>query len=128
MDRLQANNLLQQNRVYNFGNNAGTVQAAKSDEAANALQQWSKLAQSQQLAVARVQPLRVNLPTRGLHHGFTQVLQTQVDKPLSIQFNASNTRTGGLFRNMFDGVLVLILLWAVVKFLLALRPEEAEPA
>jgi hypothetical protein len=128
VDRLQANNLLQQNRVYNNGNVVLAQQSAKSEEAAVALQQWSKLAQSQQVAVARVRPLRVNLPTRGLHHGFTQVLQTQVDKPLSIQFTAANTRSGGLFRDMFDGLLLLILLWAVVKFLLALRPREPEPA
>jgi hypothetical protein len=128
VDRLQANNLLQQNRVYNNGNVVFAQQSAKSEEAAVALQQWSKLAQSQQVAVARVRPLRVNLPTRGLHHGFTQVLQTQVDKPLSIQFTAANIRSGGLLRDMFDGLLLLILLWAVVKFLLALRPAQPEPA
>ncbi|HXR08337.1 MAG TPA: hypothetical protein VN765_13455, partial [Candidatus Acidoferrum sp.] len=129
VDRLQISNLGQQNRVYNnYGIITVAPQAGKTEEEAVARQQWSKLAQSQQLAVARVQPLRVNLPTRGLHHGFTQVLQTQVDEPLSIQFTAANSRGGGLIRSMFDCFLVLILLWAVVKFLLALRPGEPEPA
>ena len=97
---------------------------AQSDAQRNALLQWDKLAQAQQLAVARVQPLRVNLPTRGLHHAFTQILQTEVDKPLSIQFTAANTRTGGLFRRAFGCVLALLLLWAIVKFLLTLQPRD----
>ncbi len=129
VDRLQASNLRQQNRVFNNYGNIAVVQAtAKSEEDTIARQQWSKLAQAQQLAVARVQPLRVNLPTRGLHHGFTQILQTQVDKPLSIQFTAANTRSGGLFRQAFDCALALLLLWSIVKFLLALQRDERKPA
>jgi hypothetical protein len=77
--------------------------------------QWSKLSQAQELAVARVQPLHVNLPTRGLHQAFTQVLQTQVGKPLTVQFTAANTRVGGFFGHALAWALALLLLWAVVK-------------
>jgi hypothetical protein len=100
--------------------------SALSSVDANGLQQWSKVAQAQQLAVARVQPLRVNLPTRGLHHAFTQILQTEVDKPLSIEFTAANTQSGGLFRRAFGWGLALLVLWAIVKFLLSRQPRDLQ--
>ena len=150
---IQAKNLSQQGRV--FGNNANIItlnptgnaqqpgqqfnldtlsqrmQTAQQStqqtaEDFNGLAQWSKVAQAQQLAVARVQPLRANLPTRGLHHAFTQILQTEVDKPLSIQFTAANTRTGGLFRQVFDCALGLFLLWAIVKSILGRQTRDLQ--
>ena len=42
---------------------------------AAAEQQWTKLQQAQEIMAAKVQPLHVNLPVRGLHFMFTQVLQ-----------------------------------------------------
>jgi len=133
-------NLNEQGRVYkdsgvvsknsNFTIAANSVSqsAEQAEYANNGLLQWSKVAQAQQLAVARVQPLRVNLPTRGLHHAFTQILQTEVNKPLSIEFTAANTRSGGLFRRAFDCFLALLLLWAVVKFILAFQPRAPQTA
>ena len=126
-----AGNLSQQGRVFN---NYGVIPANSAQTSAqqpalenNSLQQWSKVAQAQQLAVARVQPLRVNLPTRGLHHAFTQILQTEVDKPLSIEFTAANTQTGGLLRRAFGWGLAFLVLWAIVKFLLTRQPRELQP-
>jgi hypothetical protein len=82
----------------------------------------------QQLAVARVQPLRVNLPTRGVHYAFTQILQTEPDKALNIQFTAANTRSGGLFGKLVVGALCFIVLWVVVKLALSRSPSEAQAA
>jgi general secretion pathway protein G len=150
---IQAKNLSQQGRVFanpgimtansmpiaqqpgqnfNPGFQSGQAQnyaqaEQQTAEDFNGLAQWSKVAQAQQLAVARVQPLRANLPTRGLHHAFTQILQTEVDKPLSIQFTAANTRTGGLFRQAFDCALGLFLLWAIVRTLLSRQPRDLQP-
>jgi hypothetical protein len=104
------------------------VQApAQSDLQRNALEQYGKLEQMQQLAVAHVQPLHVNLPTRGLHHAFTQVLQTEVNKALSIQFTAANTQSGGLFRQAFGWALALLVLWVIVKILLSRQPRDLQP-
>lgn len=128
VDRQQAYNFMSQNRVYQNAQVANVQASAQAVEEANGLQQWSKVAQAQQLAVARVQPLRVNLPTRGLHQGFTQILQTQVDKPLSIRFTAASTGAGGLFRKAFDGALALLLLWAIVRYILSRRPGEQTSA
>ena len=116
-----------QNRVYNNGGNIVVAQQpAQADLQRNALVQYSKLEQAQQLAVAHVQPLHVNLPTRGLHHAFTQVLQTEVNKALSIQFTAANTQTGGLFRQSLVWALALVVLWVIVKLLLTRQPQEAQ--
>jgi hypothetical protein len=110
--------------LYNNSGQVGQAQMpAQSDVQRNSLQQWEKLAQAQQLAVARVQPLRVNLPTRGV-----QILQTEVDKPLSIQFTASNTRSGGLLGRMAACALAMIVLWAIVHFLLSRCSRERQPA
>jgi len=58
-----------------------------------------------------VQPLRVNLPTRGLRHSFTQVLQTEVNKPMTIQFRADNLNDGGWLKLILNGVAAFLLLW-----------------
>jgi hypothetical protein len=132
IENIQGNNLSQQGRVFNNGgnfqmpaNNAGNSQVlANNANDTIARDQWNRLAQAQELAVARVRPLRVNLPTRGLHQAFTQVLQTEIAKPLTIQFTAANTQSGGLFRRFLGGALAFLVLWGVVKTLLT-RPERA---
>jgi uncharacterized membrane protein YebE (DUF533 family) len=68
--------------------------------------------------------LRENLPVSGLHQAFTQVLQTEIERPLTIQFIAANTQTGSLARQFIGGGLALLALWAVVRILLA-RPSRA---
>ena len=122
LDSIQAGNLSQQQRVFNY---AGNAQApANAAGGVIARDQWNRLAEAQELAVARVRPLRVNLPVSGLHQAFTQVLQTEVEKPLTIQFTAANTQTGSLARQFLGSGLALLALWAIVKTLLA-RPSRA---
>ncbi|HWI59800.1 MAG TPA: hypothetical protein VNZ22_21405, partial [Bacillota bacterium] len=55
-------------------------------------QQWDKLEKAQQVAVTKVAPLRVNLPTRGIHYTFSQVLQTEIRKPMTVRMEAENTK------------------------------------
>jgi hypothetical protein len=77
-------------------------------------QQWAKLQQAQEVVAARVQPLHVNLPTRGLRYAFTQVLQTGVHKPMTIQLSAVRAGVGnwpGRIGLLLAGFLVL---WAAV--------------
>ncbi len=62
----------------------------------------AKLQQSQEIATARVQPLRVNLPVRGQHFAFTQVLQTESGRPMTIQFFAASTKAVELADAHFD--------------------------
>ncbi|MGP8201839.1 MAG: type II secretion system protein [Limisphaerales bacterium] len=131
--RVQHSNLMQQQRVYSHGQvaaslpsgSAGQNRPASAESEAVAGEQWNKLQQAQELAVARVQPLRVSLPTRGLRQSFTQVLQTEVAKPLTIQFSAVNTETGGLLRNTLCGALALAVLWAFVAAFLNARRNDS---
>jgi len=86
-------------------------------------QQVAQLQKAQAVAVTRATPLRVNLPTRGLRHSFSQVLQIEQDKPLTIRFNASNdrqmgwTKTFALWAAGFAGV------WILAAFAVSLRKE-----
>jgi hypothetical protein len=83
-------------------------------------QQWERLEKAQQVKVAKVQPLRANLPTRGQRHLFTQVLQTEVNKPLTISFNASTTRSSGWLARIIWGIGCFLALWIIV----AVWPEK----
>ena len=83
-------------------------------------QQWGKLQQAQELVVTTVQPLRVNLPTRGLRHSFTQVLQTSGGKAMTIKFNAGNTTRPSWFKILLLAAGSFLALWLVV----ALLPER----
>ena len=80
-------------------------------------QQWGKLQQAQELAEVTVQPLRVNLPTRGVRHSFTQVLQTGVQKPMTIKFTATNTMRPGWFKTLLFAVGGFLLLWIIAASL-----------
>ncbi|PYI88337.1 MAG: hypothetical protein DME26_03790, partial [Verrucomicrobia bacterium] len=98
--RAQGNNLIQAQNDFSLSNSGQATEAQPLPSAAPAIQydtaaaeaQWTKLQQAQDLAVAKVQPIRVSLPTRGLRHAFTQVLQTKEGKPLTIRLVASNSR------------------------------------
>ena len=97
------------------------AQPAQSDyDEKVAEQQWGKLQQAQELVVTTVQPLRVNLPTRGLRHSFTQVLQTSGGKAMTIKFNAGNTTRPSWFKILLLAGGSFLALWLVV----ALLPER----
>ena len=85
----------------------------KNDDAER---QWAKLQQSQEIVATKVQPLRVNLPARGLRYSFTQVLQTEVNKPMTIQFQAANTKTGHWLSRIGLAVMGFVILWVAVAF------------
>jgi len=95
-------------------------------DAKTAEQQWERLQKAQEVASATVRPLRVNLPTRGLRHSFSQVLQTEVGKPMLVSFVASSAKAArwptriGLLTLSFAG------LWAIVNWALTHRKVEAK--
>jgi hypothetical protein len=99
--RAQASNLMMAQQRFSVVNAAqpppaqaaGRAQQPVSYDASAAEAQWEKLQQAQELGAAKVRPLRVNLPTRGLRHAFTQVLQTEVGKPMTIRLLAANAKT-----------------------------------
>jgi hypothetical protein len=84
--------------------------------------QVAQLQRAQAVAVARLSPLRVSLPTRGLRHSFVQVLQTEINKPLTITMNAANDRKMGWFKkaSLWSGGFVC--LWVIAAVFVTRRP------
>src|SRR5262249_41115649 len=117
--------------VSNAGKIAGQAQSAAGNEqairydAAAAEAQWTKLQQAQELGMAKVQPIHVNLPTRGLRHAFSQVLQIEENKPLTIHLLAANTTMISWPGRIATSLLGFGLLWLGVAAIANRRPAEA---
>ncbi|MBI5387820.1 MAG: hypothetical protein HZA90_24425 [Verrucomicrobia bacterium] len=84
-------------------------------------QQWDKLEKAQQVAVAKVAPLRVNLPTRGVRLAFSQVLQTEVRKPMTIRLVAENAKAPSWITRIGLAGLGFVALWGIVGLSVARR-------
>ena len=100
-----------------LGLNVQTQQrVAQTDaEAEVAGKQWEKLEAAQQLAVAKVKPLHVNLPARGVRYSFTQVLQTEINKPMTVGLFAENTKTPSWLGRLGLGATAFVLLWVLMS-------------
>ncbi|NBV20374.1 MAG: hypothetical protein EBS05_00005, partial [Proteobacteria bacterium] len=126
--RSQASNLVQAQQTYSLGNAAkygvqlndlatdgkGQQQVLTTYDTDAAEQQLDKLQKAQEVTVATVQPLRVNLPLRGQRHAFTQVLQTEVNKPMTVAFAARNLKAGGWLEPVAYTLCAFLALWIAV--------------
>jgi type II secretory pathway pseudopilin PulG len=136
--RIQGSNLINaQNAWFNENNarlNNGTADVAldvqtqqrvmqMDGDADVAGRQWEKLEAAQQLAVAKVIPLHVNLPARGVRYSFTQVLQTEVNKPMTIGLFAENTKTPNWLGRLGLAGTAFVVLWVLMG--IAARRREA---
>jgi hypothetical protein len=127
----QASNLVTAQSDFTFKNSAQNGGANGSEPAqlglqydnAEAGEQWNKLQQAQEIAVARVLPLHVNLPVRGLRYAFSQVLQTETDKPLTIQMFAASVKAVSWPSRMMKLAATFLLLWGMVLILIRLTPR-----
>ena len=127
--RAQSSNLINAQQAFSFDNRsqAGPQQTREFTagagvaryDAAAAEAQWTKLHQAQEVEVAKVRPLRVNLPTRGLRHVFTQVLQTEIGKPMTERLQAASTKTVSWPKRLATGVGAFLLLWGVMPAVVA---------
>jgi len=130
---VQARNLIQAQQEFSLNNASvpgiqvqqtltGQNPVQYDDAAAEA--QWTKLAQAQEVAAAKVQPLHVNLPLRGLRHAFTQVLQTEPNNvPMTIQLSAVNSKTGTWLKRVGMGLVGFLVLWGLVAVMAARKHE-----
>ena len=119
----QASNLIQAQSDFSIRNSgqssvggehvSGKIPQAIYDSAAAELQ-LDKLQQAQEIVAAKVQPLRVNLPVRGAYFAFTQVLQTETAKPLTIQMLASSTRAVNWPSRIGAAAVAFGILWGLV--------------
>jgi prepilin-type processing-associated H-X9-DG protein len=89
-------------------------------------EQWQKLQQAQEIVTAKVQPLRVNLPLRGQHFAFTQVLQTESGRAMRIEFFAVSTKAVSWPQRGLAAASAFFILWALVAVLSRL-PLRSNP-
>ncbi len=127
----QSSNLLQAQRSYAANNAAqlggsATGNRPEDYDAEVAARQVAQLNRAQAVAVGRVTPLHVNLPTRGIRHTFGQVLQTEVDRPLSVEFHARNERATGVFKTILLWGGGFLGLWALALIALVFRPAPKD--
>jgi len=96
-------------------------------DAAAAQQQWTKLQQAQEIMVAQARPLHVNLPVRGVHYAFTQVLQTEPDEPMTIQMQAASTKAVSWPGRVLTLAAAFLVLWGLVAMVsrLTVRTRNA---
>jgi len=124
LQNAQASNLINAQTEFSWRNNgqaAGEVNAPAPAgspgllyDAASAQQQWTKLQQAQEIVAAQIKPLHVNLPVRGAHFAFTQVLQTEPGKSMTIQMQAVNTQTINWPTRILMLAAAFLVLWGMV--------------
>lgn len=119
--RAQVSNLLEAQSKFVFENVAPVQQRPTPEvtqqatyDASVAEAQLTKVQQVHQAAEARLLPLRVTLPTHGLRIGFSQVLQTQPGKPLTVQFAAINTSTPNWLGRVLLYAGCFLVIWMLV--------------
>jgi hypothetical protein len=134
LNRAQGSNLIQAQNEYFFSNalrlESGPAPQQASPGGAYSVEDAQRLAavvqKAQVVSLTRVEPLRVNLPTRGIRHSFTQVLQTDPGKPLTVEFHARNLRESGFFTRAFRTIAGFLGLWIVAGLVLLFRPTRTE--
>ncbi len=120
----QASNLINAQSDFSW-RNSGQIAAGENVPAqtpqlhllydnASAEDQSAKLQQAQEIVAAQVQPLHVNLPVRGVRYAFTQVLQTETGKPMTIQMQAANTKAVNWPMRGLTVVGAFLILWGFV--------------
>ena len=92
-------------------------------DAETAEQQVEKVAKAQEITVTKALPLRVNLPKRGIHLSFTQTLQTDIRKPMALQFHAAESKGLGLTATVGLTVAGFLGLWWLVSLIVSRRPK-----
>jgi hypothetical protein len=132
----QASNLINAQSDFTFKNSGQLDDAQKTPQrldglnqrydSASAEQQWKKLQQAQEIVTAKVQPLRVNLPVRGRHFAFTQVLQTEGGRPMTVQLFATSSKAVNWPARLGAGLLAFGILWGMVAALSRVTRRQTE--
>jgi hypothetical protein len=124
LQNAQASNLVAAQNDFTFRNSWGSSedesgrdhpsQAASQYDNVAAGEQWNKLQQAQEIVTSKIQPLHVNLPVRGSHYEFSQVLQTETGKPMTVQLFAANTKAVNWPLRGLVAVGAFLALWGTV--------------
>jgi hypothetical protein len=76
---------------------------------------------AQEIVTVKAMPLRVNLPRRGQQLSFTQTLQTEIRKPMSVEFAAVESKGVGMLTVTGLSVAGFGLLWGLLALLMRRR-------
>ncbi len=127
--RAQSSTLIQAQQDYVFQNTAGptgqredsyitstsqrkaAIQQLASYTEEEAQKQVDKVQKMQDITGVKAMPLHVNLPQRGLHFTFSQTLQTEVRKPMTLEFHAANAKGFALFTTTALSLGTFLFLW-----------------
>ena len=132
----QANNLINAQNDFSWRSGGQVVanenapmpgqQPALLYDNEEAEKQWAKLQQAQEIVAANVQPLHVNLPLRGRRFAFTQVLQTEIRKPMTIRLLAASTHAVSWPGRVTTALAGFLVLWGISA--LTLRATRRQTA
>ncbi|MBM3877872.1 MAG: hypothetical protein FJ386_14350 [Verrucomicrobia bacterium] len=107
------------------GRGAQAGEGLVSYDAAAADAQWDMICRAQEITTTTVAPLRANLPTHGQLLSFTQVLQTELNKALTVEFRAKNLAETPWFRTAFWFASAFAALWLATAFVCVRRNGRA---
>ena len=134
LNTAQASNLIEAQNEFMFRNSVQRTDTSASMRARlqnatydnnTAERQWMKLQQAQEVVAPKVQPLRVNLPVRGRRLSFSQVLQTEIGKPMTIQLLAKNAKAVSWSARIVKLAAVFVFLWAASAVFVRMTRREA---
>jgi hypothetical protein len=79
-----------------------------------AARQWDRLQRAQEIGEARIRPIHVVLPQRGIKYGFTQPLQSKPWEPMTITLQVSKTGGGGVLAWVGSSLVAFLGIWVAV--------------
>ena len=122
----QAGNMLKRQESFSKGyakggKTAGIEQRMAKDDVVEQLlsketaaRQWDRLQRAQEIGEARIRPIHVVLPQRGIKYTFTQPLQSKPWDPMTITFTAARAGAGGVWGWVGTSVVGFLAIWIAV--------------
>ncbi|MBT3296094.1 MAG: hypothetical protein HN383_12545 [Verrucomicrobia bacterium] len=122
----QAVNMLKRQESFSKGyakggKTAGIEQRMAKDDVVEQLlsketaaRQWDRLQRAQEIGEARIRPIHVVLPQRGIKYTFTQPLQSKPWDPMTIKFSAARAGAGGVWGWVGTSVVGFLVIWLAV--------------
>ncbi len=136
LTHVQAENLLNAEHHFVLANRGRyTPQDSASEDAENtektessdqfAQRQWHKVQDAQRFSDSPPEPMRINLPTRGLRTTFTKAIQAEVNRPLRLEIEATHEANTGYGMHWAKVGILALSIHAVILWLLPKRAKNS---
>ena len=134
LSQVQASNILEAEKRFLLANrgqytadHSAPVSERINDENGRtdqyAQRQWRKVQEAQRFSDSPPEPMRINLPTRGLRTTFTKALQAEVGRPLFLKIEAVHEARTGHWNRWFKAGILLISIHGGILWLIARKPR-----